>query len=122
MNDKRQNTGTFTVTLDGKFLLIQLTYQGKSRHCLLKFDLPDSFSISFTKYHWPSTDKSKEFLEKIIFPYLEITIEEKGYSKEQNYLIIMDTFKAQNRDTLKELCSENNCEIVNAQHNLTNKF
>ena len=34
----------------------------------------------------------------------------------------MDIFKGQNRDTLKELCSENNCEIVNAQRNLTNKF
>ena len=114
MNAKRQITGTFTVTLDGKFLLIQLIYQGKSRHCSLKFDIADSFSISFTKNHWPNTDKSKEFLEEIIFPYLEITIEEKGYSKEQNCLIIMDTFK--------ELCSENYCEILNAQHNLTNKF
>ena len=48
--------------------------------------------------------------------------EEKGYSKEQHSLIIMDTFKGQDNDTLKELCSENNCKIAIVPHNLPNKF
>ena len=34
----------------------------------------------------------------------------------------MVTFKGQNNDTLKELCSKNNCEIVIVPHNFTNKF
>ena len=34
----------------------------------------------------------------------------------------MDTFKGQDNDTLRELCSENNCEVVIVPHNLTNKF
>ena len=34
----------------------------------------------------------------------------------------MDTFKDQDNNTLKELCSENNFEIVIVLHNLTNKF
>ena len=34
----------------------------------------------------------------------------------------MGTFKGQDNDTLKELCSENNCEIVITPHNLTNNF
>ena len=51
-----------------------------------------------------------------------MTKEEKGYPKEQHSLIIMDIFKGQDNDTLKMLCSGNNCEIVIVPHNLTNKF
>ena len=34
----------------------------------------------------------------------------------------LNTFKGQDNDTLKELWSENNCEIVTVPHNLTNEF
>ena len=34
----------------------------------------------------------------------------------------MDTFKGQDNDILKELSSENNCEIVIVPYNRTNKF
>ena len=34
----------------------------------------------------------------------------------------MDAFKGQDNDTLKQLCTENNCDIVIVPHNLTNKF
>ena len=34
----------------------------------------------------------------------------------------MDTFKGQDNDSLKELCSKNNCIVVIVPHNLTNKF
>ena len=36
-DDKRQITGTFAVTLDGKFLPIQLIYQRKYQRCQPKF-------------------------------------------------------------------------------------
>ena len=34
----------------------------------------------------------------------------------------MDTFKGQDNDRLRELCSENYCEVVIVPHNLTKKF
>ena len=34
----------------------------------------------------------------------------------------MDTFKGQDNNKLRELCSENYCEVVIVPHNLTNKF
>ena len=42
--------------------------------------------------------------------------------KEQMSLVVMDTFKGQENDDLRELCAKNNCEIVVIPHNLTNKF
>ena len=37
-------------------------------------------------------------------------------------MIIKDTFKGHDNDTLKKLCAENNCDVVIVPHNLTNKF
>ena len=34
----------------------------------------------------------------------------------------MDTFKGQDNDSLRELCSENYCEVGIVPHKLTNKF
>ena len=34
----------------------------------------------------------------------------------------MDTFKGQDNEVMKSLCNKNNCELVIAPHNLTNKF
>ena len=34
----------------------------------------------------------------------------------------MDTYKGQDNDTLRELCSENNCDVVTVPNNLTGKF
>ena len=47
---------------------------------------------------------------------------ESGYPEEQYALIILDTFKGQDNDRLRELCSENYCEVAIVPHNLTNKF
>lgn len=44
------------------------------------------------------------------------------YPSEQYSLVIMDTFKGQDNDAIKELCAKNNCELVIVPHNLTNKF
>ena len=37
-------------------------------------------------------------------------------------LVIMDTFKGQDNNVLKEFCEKNFCEVVIFPHNLTNKF
>ena len=122
MDDKRQITGTFAVTLTGKFLPMQLIYKGKTKRSLPKFKFPNSFLVTFIENYWSNTDKSVEFFEEIIFPYLDKVKKENRYPNEQYSLIVMDTFKGQDNDTLKELCSQNNCEVVIVPHNLTHKF
>ena len=51
-----------------------------------------------------------------------MTKKEKGYPKDQNSLIIINTFKGEDNGTLKQLCSRINWKIVIISHNLTNKF
>ena len=45
-----------------------------------------------------------------------------GLPQQQHSLVIMDTFKGQDNDIIKEFCSKNRCEVVIVPHNLTNKF
>ena len=40
-SDKRSITGTFTITLDGKFLPLQLIYGGKTKQSLLRYKFPE---------------------------------------------------------------------------------
>ena len=47
---------------------------------------------------------------------------ELGYPEDQRSLIIMDNFKGQDNEEMKQLCAKNNCELVIVPHNLTNKF
>ena len=56
-DDKRQITVTFAVSLTGKLLPIQLIYKGKTKRSLLKFKIPSTFSLSYTKNYWSNTEK-----------------------------------------------------------------
>ena len=62
------------------------------------------------------------FFKEIIFPYLEDTKRSKTYPLELDALIIMDSLKGPDNNTLKKLCAECNCDVVIVHHNLTNKF
>ena len=101
---------------------IQLIYAGKTERSLLKYSFPPCFSLTFTENHCSNTKKSVEFFEEMIFPNMEDTKQSKSSPLEQHALIIMDAFKGQDNDTLKKLCTENNCNVVIVPHNLINKF
>ena len=55
VEDKRQITAIFAVSLTGKFLPIQLIYKGKTKRSLPKFKYPSTFSLSYTENHWSNT-------------------------------------------------------------------
>ena len=47
---------------------------------------------------------------------------ENAYPDEQYSLVVMDAFKGQYNNTLKELCSQNNSKAVIVPHNQTNEI
>ena len=52
IDDKRQITATFTVSMTGKFLPIRLMYKGKTPRCLPRFDFSADFNVTFSDNHW----------------------------------------------------------------------
>ena len=122
IDDKRQITATFAISMSGEFLPIQVIYEGKTKRCLPKYTFPASFDATFSENHWSNTEKSLSFFNKIVFPHFKNVRKAKGYPDEQMSLIIMDTFKGQDNDEVAKLCRKNNCALIIVPHNLTNKF
>ena len=87
IDDKRQITATFAVSMTGKFLPIQLIYERKTSTCLPRFDFQADFNVTFSENHWVNTEKSIELFEKIIFPYLKQVKACLMYPKEHMSLI-----------------------------------
>ena len=57
--DYRQVTGTFSITLSGIFLPVQIIYQGLSESCHPKFKFPEEFSIRHSVNHWPNEESDQ---------------------------------------------------------------
>ena len=118
---KRQITA-FAISATGKFLPVQLIYPSKTKRCLKNFRFPRTFRITYTENHRSNQTKALQHLGKVIFPYLEQINLRKCYLKEQMSLVIMDTFKRQDKDKIRTFCVKKSCEIVIIPHNLMNKF
>lgn len=71
VHDKRSITATFTITLSGKFLPMQLIYSGKTNQSLLKIEFPKEFSLSVNEKHYSNEQESLKLLSKIVTPYIE---------------------------------------------------
>ena len=111
VDDKRQITTTFTVSITGNFLPIQLIFGGKTPRCLPSFDFQADFKVTFSDNHWLNTEKSTELFEKVIFSYLKQAKASLKYPKEQISLIIMHTFKGQDNMIL-DLCEKHMCQVI----------
>ena len=58
IDDKRQITAVFAVTLDGSFLPIQLIYCGRSRACLPPTKFLSDWHITYSHNHWANEKTS----------------------------------------------------------------
>ena len=119
----KQITGTFSCTMSGLFLPMQLIYQGKTNRCHpVGIDFPEGFNITHSKNHWSNEDKVIELLEEIIFAYAESKRDELGLEQDQKCLLIFDVFKGQCTDRVLDLMNKNNCVTVFVPPNLTHVF
>ena len=66
IDDKRQITATFVISMTDEFFPIQLIYKGKTKRCLPNFDFPAGFNVTFSINHW-STRKNRRSYLKISF-------------------------------------------------------
>lgn len=69
--DKRMLTGTFAITLSGKFLPIQLIYGGRTKQSILKVSFPKKLSLSVNPKNFSNTAESVKFLKDVILPFVK---------------------------------------------------
>ena len=115
-DDKRAITATFTVTLDGQFLGMQLIYRGKTNQNLPRFDFPTNFSLSVNKKHYSNEEESMKFIKKILVPYIE-SERERLNLPHQEALAIFDVFIGQVTQSVLDLLKKHNilfdCVLAN---------
>ena len=101
LNDKWQITAVFGGTLCGKFLPIQLVYQGKTSRCMSSIDFPKSWHITYTPNHWCNENTELCYIEKIIVPYVQSTRAELCLPPSHPALVIFDEFNGQTTDKVQ---------------------
>ena len=87
---KKQIAGTFTITMSGSFLPMQLIYKVTTNRCLTKgVDFPTDFDVTYTANHWSNESKAVQHLEKIVFLYVEKKRAESSFGSKGNAHILM---------------------------------
>ena len=120
-SDKRIITGTFIVTLDGQFLLMQLIFGGKTLKSLPNFEFPDSFSLSTNPKHFSNTQDSVKVVTEIIVPYVENQRKELQ-KRDQAALLILDVFRGQITEDTTSLLKKHYILLVLFPNNMTQYF
>ena len=119
-NDKSMITTTFTSTLSGAFLPIQLLYTGKTPRCHPYYTgFPADFDVWHPPNHLENQETSLRFICNIIIPYVQKTRAEKGLSPTHP---ASDVFRGQTVDEVHELLEESHISVVLVPSNCTDKL
>ena len=119
--DKRMITATFSITLTGEFLPIQLIYGAKTTKSIPAVSFPSDFVISVNKKHYSNEKEALKMLENII-PYVEQQRVSLNLAFDHPALILMDVFKGQMTCAVRELLNENHILLEKVPANLTYLF
>ena len=70
LNDKRMITVVFCGTLCD-FVPLQLVYRGKTERCHPKHNFPEDWHIIHSPNHWSTEETMKDYLNHVLFPYID---------------------------------------------------
>ena len=123
LGDKRNITLTFSITLSGLFLPMQIIYGGKTTASQPRgFSFPKGFCVSQNPKHWSNETETLRLIEKVINPYVVNTRAKLGLPVSQKALLILDAFKGQITDAVKEKLHLLSIEMVQVPANMTHFF
>ena len=121
-DDKRSVTATFTVSLTGNFLGMQLIYGGKTDRSIPTVDFPDNFSLSANPKHYFNEEESLKVLNDIVILYLCAEKERLKLPPNHPTLLILDVFRGQMTERVLNLLKESNILFVKVPANMTHIF
>ena len=122
LDDKRQITAVAYGTLNGHFLPMQLIYQGTTSACLPKIAFPKDWLLSYTPNHWSNEEKTHEYIQHIILPYLKAKRRELCLPESFPALAIFDFFKGQTTPGTYQLLEQNNIYPISIPANCTDRL
>ena len=122
-DDKRQITALFTCTAAGKFLPIQLIYEGSTNRCFPKnVTFPEGWNITCSPNHWSNGNTMLEYVNEILIPYVTDKRKELKLAMDYPALVLLDTFKGQCTNEVYDLLTRNNILYIIIPANCTDKL
>ena len=112
-------TAIFTMTLNGKFLPMQIIIWGKANQCLPKFEVLNGFCRSANPKHYNNAAETIRLIKEINIPYIEKERISLKLTKIQPALVIMDVFWGQMTEYILTVIKGNNILIVRVPANMT---
>ena len=115
-------TGRFAISLDGRFLPIQLIYGGKTVQSVPKNIFPNGFLLSANPKHYSNEHESIKLIQEVIIPYMEDKRKSESLPADQMGLATMDVFIRQITSAVKDLLDSNYNSISNIPPNMTKYY
>ena len=123
MTDKRNITLTFSISLSGEFLPMQIIYSGKTKASLPRgFNFPQGFCLTQNPSHWSNEEETLKLINDVILPYFVKTRKQLKLPETQPALIIWDVFKGQTTEKVKQKLTSLQIQLVTIPPNMTNFF
>lgn len=123
LSDKWNITLTFTITLTGDFLPLQINYAGKTPKSQSRdFKFPTGFLVTQNLKHWSNEEETINLINNIINSYVVKKCQKLKLPVTQKALVIWDVFKGQVTDTVIELLESLNIQFVPVPANMTRFF
>ena len=122
LNDKRMITAVFCGTLCGDFLPLQLVYQGKTERCHPKYNFPEDWHITHSPNHWSTEETMKDYLNHVLFPYIDRIRASYDLGDDYPALAIFDNFKGQITKDVLHLLENHNVHSVRLPANCTDRL
>ena len=120
--DKRQLTAVLAGSMSGDFLPPQIIYQGKTNRCLPYVEFPVGWHITYSANHWCNEITMKDYVNKILSPYVKEKRKELKLCVDYPALVLFDNFKAQCTPTLLKILDSNNINVILIPANCTDRL
>ena len=86
-DDKRQITAVLAANAKGEYLPPQLIYKGKTTRCHPDVEFLAGWDIWHSDNHWSNEDTMKQYLEKIVIPFVDRKRKELSLQDNQPYMM-----------------------------------
>ena len=90
--------------------------------CLPQYKFPSTWHVTHSDNHWSNETTMKQYVEKIILPYVNDKRKELKLPHDQPALLIFDNFKAQTTSSILKLLDSHNLDIVLLPANCTDRL
>jgi hypothetical protein len=112
LEDKREVTALFGISLANQLLPPQIIYAGKTKRCHPEVNFPVDWNITHSTSHWSTKDTMLEYVDAVLMPFFAKQKQTLGLDETQKSLLILDVFASHRTPEFLQKLQESNICVV----------